>query len=42
MGEDVTKLKKNIDNIKKMVQGGWKDGTKKPGSKDKPEGSKKE
>ncbi len=29
MGEDVTKLKKNIDNIKKMVEGGRKVATKK-------------
>ncbi len=29
MGEDVTKLKKNIENLKKVMQGGWKDESKK-------------
>ncbi len=30
MGDDVTKLKKNIENLKKVMQGGWKDEIKKP------------
>ncbi len=41
MGEDITKLKKNIDNIKKMVEGGRKDDTKKEGSTDTREGDKR-
>jgi len=40
MGEDVTKLKKNIDAIKKIAQGGKENGTEEKGSTDKPEGSK--
>ena len=42
MGEDITKLKKNIENIKKMVEGGRKSAIKKEERISKPEGSKQE
>lgn len=41
MGEDVTKLKKNIEAIKKIAQGGKDDGSKKEGSTDTRKGSEK-
>ena len=42
MGEDVTKLKKNIEAIKKVMKGGIKNDSKKEGSSDTGAGSKKE
>ena len=40
MGEDVTKLLKNIEAIKKIAEGGKDDGSKKEGSTGKPESGK--
>ena len=41
MGEDITKLKKNIEKIKKIVEGGRKDETKKDVTPEKPPADKR-
>jgi len=42
MGEDITKLKKNIDAIKTVIQGGSKNVEGEKGSTDKPTEGKRE